>query len=61
MDALRMAALKLHGAGPADRKWILGQLDRPTRRQLNGLLRDLRKSGIDPATIERHPSGYDAS
>jgi len=51
MDALRMAALKLHGAGSTDRKWILSQLDRSTRRQLNGLLRDLRKSGIDPATM----------
>jgi hypothetical protein len=51
MDGLRMAALKLHGAGPSDRNWILGQLDRSTRRQLNGLLRDLRKSGIDPGTI----------
>ncbi len=51
MDELRMAALKLHAAAAADRKWILGQFDRSTRRQLKELLRDLRKSGIDPGTI----------
>jgi hypothetical protein len=51
MDGLRMAALKLHGAAAADRNWILSQFDRSTRRRLNGLLRDLRRSGIDPGTI----------
>jgi hypothetical protein len=51
MDGIRLAALKLYGAAPADRNWILDQFDRPTRRQLRGLLRDLRRSGINSETI----------
>jgi hypothetical protein len=51
MDALRLAALKLYGAAPSDRAWILSQFDRRTRRQLNGLLRDLKDSGIAPETL----------
>ena len=51
MDALRLAALKLYGAAPSDRDWILSQFDRRTRRQLNALLRDLRDSGIAPETL----------
>jgi hypothetical protein len=51
MDGLRLAALKLYGAAPSDRAWILSQFDRRTRRHLNGLLKDLRKSGIDSETV----------
>lgn len=51
MDGIRLAALKLYGAAPADRNWILDQFDRSTRRRLHGLLRDLRRSGINSETI----------
>jgi hypothetical protein len=51
MEALRLAALKLYGAAPSDRAWILSQFDRRTRRQLKSLLRDLEDSGIAPETL----------
>jgi len=57
MDALRLAALKLYGASPSDRAWILSQFDRRTRKQLDGLLKDLRRSGIDPETISNMADG----
>jgi hypothetical protein len=49
MDALRSAALRLHAVGPADRNWILGRLDRKTRKRLSGLLRELNRAGFDPS------------
>jgi hypothetical protein len=50
MDGLKLAALKLHSAAPLDRDWILGRFDRATRRKLQGLLRDLQRSGINSGT-----------
>jgi hypothetical protein len=52
MEGLRLAALKLHGVGPADRAWILGRLDPDARERLQTLLRDLQRTGIEPAQVE---------
>lgn len=45
-EGLRLAALRLHGVGAADREWILDRLERRERRTLVRLLRDLKRAGI---------------
>ncbi len=45
-EGLRLAALRLYGAGAADREWILDRLERRERRTLVRLLRDLKRAGI---------------
>jgi hypothetical protein len=51
-DGLRLAALKLHGVGAADRDWILDRLSRRERRALVVLLRDLKRTGIGAASFD---------
>jgi hypothetical protein len=51
-DGLRLAALRLHGVGAADRDWILDRLGRRERRALVALLRDLKRSGIGAAAAD---------
>jgi hypothetical protein len=48
-DGLRLAALRLHSVGEADREWILDRLGRGERRRLVTLLRDLKRSGVRAA------------
>lgn len=46
MDGLRRAALTLHGLLPADREWVLSQLDAADQERLSGLLAELTELGI---------------
>lgn len=51
MDGLRRAALTLHGLLPADREWVLSELDTSDRAALTQLLAELAELGI-PADRE---------
>lgn len=42
----RMAALKLHGLHPKDRKWMLGQFESAQQKILRDLLRELDSLGL---------------
>lgn len=46
MDGLRRAALTLHGLLPADREWVLSELDAADRVALTALLAELTELGI---------------
>lgn len=46
MDGMRRAALTLHGLQPADREWVLSQLDVSERDAMTRLLAELGELGI---------------
>lgn len=48
MNADRQTALRLHALPTADRRWILSRLPAGPRRELDGLLQELRALGIPP-------------
>ena len=52
----KQAALFLHGVGPSDRDWLLGQLGPKARLELTGLLIELEALGISP-TLDTAPAG----
>ena len=45
---LRHAVLQWHSLQPADRDWLLAQLDVPARQQVQALLREIDELGVVP-------------
>ncbi|WP_229722324.1 hypothetical protein [Xylophilus rhododendri] len=52
--AERRAALLLHAAGDADRRWLLARLDTPQQTRLQALLQELRQLRLarDPSLLQ---------
>jgi hypothetical protein len=48
MDMARSLALRLHGLHPADRSWLLGQLDESMSARLQALLTEINDLGLAP-------------
>jgi flagellar motor switch protein FliG len=60
-DGYRKAALKLHGMGEADRKWVLQRLQAHERTQISALMRELKELGIKACQlIAEDISAHDA-
>ncbi len=52
---LRHAVLQWHSLQPADREWLLAQLDVPARQQVQALLREIDELGIAPRRTRGKP------